>query len=72
MNSTNSENGCTAGRRVYQRMDFSPVSVDLSGTILTGSLTSVPIKINEVTVEDFENGFDATAYPDGFKDITFD
>lgn len=59
-------------RKPYTRMEFNTVEAECAGTILRGSLTAVPIKINEVTVEDFQNGFDEGLTHDDFKTISFD
>ncbi len=44
----------------------------MEGPILDGSYTNKAIKVEQVTVDDFDNGFDSTIAPDGFQDITFD
>lgn len=71
MRHNNPADSLTAMRRAYQRMTISNVAVEFSGAVLTGSVTSVSIKVDEVTVEDFEQGFGTTA-SDDFKEIVFD
>ena len=54
-------------------MSFERLDVQLEGTVLTGSLTTEPIKISKVEVEEFHSGFyDETEHPYDFKDISFD
>mgnify|MGYP003305721457 CR=1 FL=1 len=59
--------------KYYEQMTMTRLTLSLEGTVLTGSLTSVPIKINEVTVEDYSAGFhEGVSGELDFKDITFD
>lgn len=58
-------------RKPYIRMEFNAVETECAGTILNSSVTSVSIKINEVEVEEFEQGFGTTPNDD-FKEISFD
>ena len=54
-------------------MSFERLDVQLEGTVLTGSVTSVSIKVSEVEVEDFHAGFDTGGENHyDFKDISFD
>ena len=78
---TISMNGCglsargaaAATRREYASPAFSPLTIEIDNSILTGSvLQNTPIK-NTVTVKPYENGFDPN---DGFTEddwtITFE
>ncbi len=56
----------------YERIVLTPLDFRLEGSLLDGSYTNQAIKVNTVTVDDFDNGFDSTIAPDGFMDITFD
>ena len=56
--------------RAYLPMEFRSVAVLCAGTVLTGSKTAVSITINEVTVEDYEAGFNIDG--NDFVDISFD
>ncbi len=47
------------------------IRVETTGSILTGSLTKVPIQIGTVAVEDFKAGFEDAGGND-FKEISFD
>lgn len=51
-------------------MSFECVSVTLGSAILAGSLTNTPILVGNVTVEDFQAGFNIDG--NDFKDISFD
>ncbi len=52
----------------YKRMALALLDISLEGQILTGSYTKSPIKLNEVTVDDFDNGFG----DEPFKDISLE
>lgn len=56
--------------RAYLPMEFRSVEALCAGTVLTGSQTAVSITINEVTVEDYEAGFDIDG--NDFAEISFD
>lgn len=56
-------------KRKYTKMEMTQVGIELSGILMKGSLTSVPIKVNEVSVEDFKDGF---ASDGGFQELNFD
>ncbi len=61
----------------YERIVLTPLDFRLEGQVLDGSYTNQAIKVQTVTVDDFDNGF---LVPDGsggftgpdFQDITFD
>lgn len=56
--------------RKYESPAFEFYSLEPGKCILVGSKTTVPIKIGDVKVHDYENGFDSE--PEGFKEISFD
>ena len=58
--------------KYYDGVVFTPMDFRLEGSLLDGSYTNKAIKVEQVTVDDFDNGFDSTIAPDGFQDITFD
>lgn len=45
------------------------VGIDLEGALLDGSVTGMPMKVNEVTVENYSDGF---ATKGGFESLTFE
>lgn len=45
------------------------LKVEISNKILKGSITKIPIRIQDVSVEEFKNGFTTE---EGFKEINFD
>jgi len=54
-------------KKVYQKIVVRTVALSPDGTILTGSVTDVPIQMPaEIPVKEFENGFD-----DGDFEINF-
>ncbi len=53
----------------YKKPEATPVRVDLESPVLDGSVTAKAIKVNNVTVEDFSDGF---ASQGGFEEITFE
>ena len=54
----------TTSKRQYQEMSIIPIAIDMKQNLLAGSVTKDIIKIEEITVRDFE---DDTAFPaDGF------
>lgn len=55
-------------KRRYCRLNFTPIVFDVEGPMLTGSYTNQAIKVDNVTVDEYDNGFGT----DPFKDITFD
>ena len=59
-------------KKNYVGLVMTPAGLELSGTVLTGSLTKVKIDINDVSVEDFKK--DETFVDSGqdFKSISFD
>lgn len=59
-------------KRYYEKLSLTPFSFDMEGPVLEGSYTNKAVKVNSVTVDDFDQGFDDTIAPDGFQDITFD
>lgn len=52
----------------YVQPSVTVTELDLESCILDGSLTSKPIMVQDVTVEDYVNGFGANA----FEEINFD
>ena len=62
-------------KKNYVGLVMTPAGLELSGTVLTGSLTKVKIDIDNVSVEDYKSGFgtetDIAAGRD-FKEISFD
>lgn len=58
-------------KRTYERMEVTPIQLETSGTLLAASKTATPIKVQNVTVEDFDQGFGTTA-SDDFKEVSFD
>lgn len=60
-------------KRDYVSLTMTSLHVEMTGRLLTGSITAVPIQIGSVTVKDFEAGFDeGGAAHNDFKDISFD
>ena len=64
-------------KQSYEKLLLIPLPVEQDGAILTGSYTKKPIKVDEVVVEDYTNGFlesDGTGSFSGpeFKDISFE
>jgi len=57
-------------KRLYNRLSTELLRVETSGSILTGSLTTVPIQVGAVTVENYEAGFNESG--NDFKEISFD
>ena len=58
-------------KRIYERMEVTPIQLETSGTLLAGSKTATAIKVQDVTVEDFHQGFGTTGGTD-FKEVSFD
>lgn len=56
----------------YEGLSLVPLGFRLEGRVLNGSYTNQAIKVQTVTVDDFDNGFDSTIAPDGFQDISFE
>lgn len=59
-------------KKEYNSLSTELIRVEATGSILTGSLTSVPIQIASVTVEDYKAGFDEGPEHNDFKEISFD
>ena len=53
----------------YIAPEVSVLDTQLRMSVLTGSVTSVKMTINTVTVHDYTDGFESDG---GFKDISFD
>lgn len=58
-------------RRAYTTLSMEFVEIGTQGTLLTGSKTAKKIKVKEVEVEEFEQGFGTTPTED-FSQIDFD
>lgn len=56
-------------RKRYDKPTTEILHLESSNGFLKGSITTTPIKIQNVSVEDFQDGF---ASEGGFKEITFD
>lgn len=57
-------------KRSYSKPWIDPVNITTEGVILNGSTTNKSLKVDKVTVEEYENGFDSE--PGGFKELNFD
>ena len=57
-------------KRSYSKPWIDPVYITTEGVILNGSTTNKSLKVANVTVEEYVNGFDSE--PDGFKELNFD
>lgn len=57
-------------KKTYTKLSISPVAVEMDSTILTGSVTTMKIKVQNVTVDEYDNGF--ATETNGFKEIGFD
>lgn len=53
-------------KKSYNEMVVSFMSMELSSTVLTGSLAA-PVSVGTVTVKEYENGFESD-----FQDLHFD
>lgn len=53
----------------YEKPSLSPLSMAQTESILEGSDTNKPMKVQNVTVEDYHDGFETQG---GFQEITFD
>ncbi len=58
-------------KRNYEKLSVSVVEFQSDCPILAGSKTSVPIKVNQVTVEEYQQGFGVPG-GDDFQTISFD
>ena len=58
-------------KKNYEKLSVSVVEFRSDSPILAGSKTSVPIKVNQVTVEEYHQGF-GTPGGDDFQTISFD
>lgn len=56
-------------KRAYGGLNFSLVFASTTSSILKGSVSSVSIAIDNVTVEDYKDGFESQG---GFEEINFD
>lgn len=56
-------------KRAYEGLNFSLVFASTTSSILKGSVSSVSIAIDNVTVEDYKDGFESQG---GFEEINFD
>ena len=56
-------------KKKYEILRMEIVECNPESCILAGSKTSVPIKVQNVTVEPYQDGFSSTG---GFQDINFD
>ena len=56
-------------KKEYEILRMEIVEFNPESCILAGSKTSVPIKVQNVTVEPYQDGFSSTG---GFQDINFD
>jgi len=54
----------------YIKPDMNVMELEVQNGFLKGSITDVKIRISQVTVEPFENGF--SDLDGGFKNISFD
>ncbi len=57
---------------VYKKMEIDCMAVRLESGILTGSLTNQSIKVNTVTVDEYDAGFDIGLEHNDFQDLSFD
>lgn len=55
-------------RKDYEKPAYCQVDIDLVGVLLNGSVTNVPVLVQEVSVEDYTNGFESGE----FEPISFD
>lgn len=53
----------------YIRPDLNVFELEAQNGFLKGSVTDVKIRVSQVKVEDFQDGFEEIG---GFKDISFD
>lgn len=56
-------------KKKYEIFRMELVECDPESCILAGSKTSVPIKVQNVTVEPYQDGFSSTG---GFQEVSFD
>lgn len=59
-------------KKVYERMAMTSIELEPGCTLLLGSKTSKSIKVNQVEVEDFEQGFDIGMDHNDFQEVSFD
>ena len=60
-------------KRFYEKLSLAPFSFEMEGPVLDGSYTNKAMKVEQVTVDEFDNGFDPTGTnPNAFQEITFD
>lgn len=59
-------------RRNYTKMTCTAMMIEAESPIMAASVTSVRIKVNNVTVEEFSAGFSEGLANNDFKDISFD
>lgn len=52
----------------YSKPEMAPVDFLVESALLKGSVTDKPILVQDVTVEDFKNGFGTS----GFEELNFD
>lgn len=55
--------------KVYQKLQMVPIEIEGEMSILEGSVTLKSIKVNTVTVDPYDDGFQSEG---GFKEISFD
>ncbi len=59
-------------KRIYKHMSIESLAIFSEASILTGSVTSVKIKVNTVEVEEFDAGFSIGPEGNDFQDVSFD
>lgn len=57
-------------KRFYEKLSLAPFSFEMEGPVLDGSYTNKAMKVEQVTVENYQPGFDSD--PGNFKEISFD
>lgn len=69
------EFGTVAGmimKKNYNGLIITEMECSIEGPVLVGSVTTEKILVEKVTVEEYQNGFDTEATPNGFQDLNFD
>ena len=57
--------------KTYSKLTILPLAACAEEGFLTGSVTKVPVKVNKVEVEEYQEGWAGTEYEDGGFDLNF-
>ena len=57
--------------KLYRKLEIFPIRIEVEFGFLTGSVSTMPIKVGQVSVQEFDNGFSGSSFDEDFFTIGF-